>query len=60
MGGIGMLAVGTLGFPYIGTLQANKEINAVASYEVAKGSPGLVKDGKLTVVEDKTIYEIIS
>jgi hypothetical protein len=41
-------------------LQARKEINAVASAEVAKEVPGLVKDGKLTVLEDKKIYEILS
>src|SRR5262249_42210817 len=58
--GIGMLAVGTLGTTYIGTLQARKEIQAVASSEVAKNVPGLVKDGKLTVLEDKKIYEILS
>lgn len=58
--GIGMLAVGTLGFPYIGTLQADKAIHAVAAdKEIAKALPDLVKDGKLTVVEKKSIYEII-
>ncbi len=58
--GIGMLAVGTLGFPFIGTLQSTKEINAVvASAELAKEVPGLVEDGKLTVTTPKTIYEII-
>jgi MFS family permease len=58
--GIGMLAVGTLGFPYIGTLQADKAIHAVASNdEIVKKLPGLVKDGQLTVVENKSIYEII-
>ena len=31
IGGIGMLAVGTLGFPYIGALQANREIQAIAA-----------------------------
>ena len=30
--GIGMLAVGTLGFPYIGALQADKEIQEVKPY----------------------------
>ena len=55
-----MLAVGTLGFPYIGTLQADKAIQAVASNdEIVKTLPGLVKDGQLTVVENKSIYEII-
>lgn len=58
--GIGMLAVGTLGFPYIGTLQADKAIQAVAKDEkITKALPGIVKDGKLTVIEKKTIYEII-
>ena len=58
--GIGMLAVGTLGFPFIGTLQADKEIAAVVSNaDLAQKVPGLVSNGKLTVVEDKTIYEII-
>jgi MFS family permease len=59
--GIGMLAVGVLGFPYIGALQADKEIAAVAAdKEAVKILPALVKDGKLTVVEDRSIYEIIS
>jgi len=60
LGGIGMLAVGTLGFPYIGTLQASKEIQAVtANEEITSAVPGLVADGKLTVLEEKTVYEII-
>ncbi len=57
--GIGMLAVGTLGFPYIGTLQADKQIAAVVASDAAKQVPGLVKDGQLTTVEPKKIYEII-
>ena len=58
--GIGMLAVGVLGFPYIGTLQADKSIQALAADTKATTVlPALVKDGKLTVVEDKSIYEII-
>lgn len=58
--GIGMLAVGTLGFPYIGTLQADKENAAlISNAAVAKELPGLVEDGKLTVLEDKSIYEVI-
>jgi MFS family permease len=58
--GIGMLAVGTLGFPYIGTLQADKAIYAVSHDEKAlKALPALVKDGELTVIEKKSIYEII-
>jgi MFS family permease len=57
--GIGMLAVGVLGFPYIGALQADKEIDAVAASNAAKQVPGLVQDGKLTTVTDKSIYDII-
>jgi MFS family permease len=57
--GIGMLAVGTLGFPYIGALQADKQIQAVVTTDAAKKVPGLVDNGKLTTVDDKSIYEII-
>jgi len=58
--GIGMLAVGTLGFPYIGILQADKAIKAVETSEVAKKVPGLLgSQGKLTTTESKTIYEIL-
>ena len=57
--GIGMLAVGTLGFPYIGIMQADKENNAVVAAKVSKDVPGLVSGGKLTVLEDKSIYEIL-
>ncbi len=57
--GIGMLAVGTLGFPYIGALQAENQIEAVSSSEVAKEVPGLVEDGKLTTTSEGSVYEII-
>jgi hypothetical protein len=57
--GIGMLAVGTLGFPYIGTLQETKQIEAIVEDDTAKTVPGLVVDGKLTAVKQKAIYEII-
>jgi hypothetical protein len=50
--GIGMLAVGTLGFPYIGALQADKEIQAVKPIIAS-----VQEDEVLT--EKKTIYEII-
>jgi MFS family permease len=49
--GIGMLAVGTLGFPYIGALQADREIQAVQPYI------GSVPEAD--VLTEKTIYEII-
>ena len=58
--GIGMLAVGTLGFPFIGTLTSQKAIDAiVASPTLSKDVPGLVVDGKLVPVEKKTTYEVI-
>ena len=58
--GLGMLAVGTLGFPYIGALQADKQIDAlVQAEELHQQVPGLVEGGELAVVEKKTIYEII-
>jgi MFS family permease len=61
LGGIGMLAVGVLGFPYIGTLQADKKIDAIAATPAAKEVPGLVVNDTLspTVLEDKHVYEII-
>ena len=59
--GIGMLAVGTLGFPYIGSVQAEKQIPALAASDVAKKVPGLLDDdGKLTVIKKKRIYEVIA
>ena len=60
--GIGMLAVGTLGFPYIGALQADKAIDAVAAVEQAESVPGLLADGKVvdSALEEKSIYEIIN
>jgi MFS family permease len=57
--GIGMLAVGTLGFPFIGALQEGKRIDAVTSSEVATAVPGLIVDGQLTATQTKDIYEII-
>lgn len=58
--GIGMLAVGTLGFPYIGVLQTAEQQKALAeSAAVVETVPALVEDGKLTAVKDKRIYEIL-
>src|SRR5688572_17446010 len=58
--GIGMLAVGTLGFPFIGALQADKQIDAVASSAEVKSLPGMVdSSGRLTAVAPKEIYEVI-
>lgn len=58
--GIGMLTVGTLGFPYIGALQADRQIGMLSSAEgLSADVPGLFTDGQLNVVEQKSIYEII-
>ncbi|HSI35628.1 MAG: sugar MFS transporter [Phycisphaerae bacterium] len=61
LGGIGMLAVGVLGFPYIGTLKADKNIDEIAATSAAKSVPGLVQDGTLApaFLKDSSIYEII-
>jgi MFS family permease len=61
LGGIGMLAVGVLGFPFIGTLQADKKIDAIAGTSAAQSVPGLVQDGTLApkVLDEKRVYEII-
>lgn len=57
LAGIGMLAVGVLGFPFIGVLQANHAIEDVqANTEIVESIPGLVKDDKLTVTVDKEAY----
>jgi MFS family permease len=59
--GIGMLAVGTLGTAYIGTLQTKAEQTAIVqSREVQEAVPGLVVDGKVVPVEEKSIYEVLS
>jgi MFS family permease len=61
--GIGMLAVGTLGFPYIGTLQADKQIAAVAeSRKASEAIPGFVENGKVSEdwLEKRDIYEVLN
>jgi MFS family permease len=61
LGGIGMLAVGTLGSTFIGALQADKKIDAIAAAPAAKEVPGLVAGDTLNdkVLERKSKYEII-
>ncbi|MBL6921870.1 MAG: MFS transporter [Akkermansiaceae bacterium] len=56
--GIGMLAVGVLGFPYIGSLQEKKAISEIVALEEAKSVPGLVSDGGVSsdFLEDKEMY----
>lgn len=58
--GIGMLAVGTVGFPFIGILQSTRDIQALQTAAVAKEIPGLLdSNGKLSVIEEKKSYEIL-
>jgi hypothetical protein len=60
LGGIGMLGVGVLGFPYIGMLQSQKTIDAVASSaDIIAAAPALADGGNLSVLEEKDIYSII-
>ncbi|MFL2484165.1 MAG: MFS transporter [Verrucomicrobiales bacterium] len=57
--GIGMLAVGVLGFPLIGAFQADKEIEEVEKVE----APGLVQNGLLAVeakTEGKMYMDVVS
>ncbi|MFQ5732244.1 MAG: sugar MFS transporter [Planctomycetaceae bacterium] len=59
--GIGMLAVGTLGFPYIGILQQNSQQKAIVQHEtLSKQIPGLVKDDNVVPLKEKTIYEVLA
>ena len=56
--GIGMLAVGVLGFPYIGALQEKKMISEIAATEEAKSVPSLIADDSVSsdYLEDKEMY----
>lgn len=56
--GIGMLAVGVLGFPYIGALQEKKAVSELAALEEAQNVPGLIVDGNVAseALKEKSIY----
>jgi MFS family permease len=56
--GIGMLAVGVLGFPYIGALQERKVVQEVAKVEAASKVSGLVNNGTINpnYLDGKEIY----
>lgn len=59
--GIGMLAVGTLGFPFIGILQTRAQQTAIVeNADLQSTVPGLVKEGKVAPVTEKTIYEVLT
>jgi len=55
--GIGMLAVGTLGFPYIGALQDGKQIESITGNDAIVAQAPSLKDGNFTT--SKSIYEVI-
>ena len=58
--GIGMLAVGTLGFPYIGILQTQSAQQALVETESLHAKvPGLVQNGEVQPLTEKTIYEVL-
>ncbi|MDA7608894.1 MFS transporter [Akkermansiaceae bacterium] len=46
--GVGMLAVGVLGTPYIGSLKEKTIVSEVAIVEEASKVPGLIEDGQLS------------
>jgi len=59
LGGIGMLGVGVLGFPYIGMLQSQQAVEAVASdAELGTMIPAAVTDGKLNAVAKDKIFSL--
>lgn len=61
LGGIGMLAIGTLGSVYIGALQADNQIDGITNdTEIVEAVPGLVDaEGNLTATYTETTYSII-
>jgi MFS family permease len=59
--GIGMLTVGTLGTAYIGVLQTQVQREAIVSNEeLQKEVPGLVENGEVVPLTQKSIYEVLS
>jgi hypothetical protein len=56
--GIGMLAVGVLGFPYIGKLKSDVEIKEVAALAESASVEGLIKNGAISgnLLEEKDMY----
>lgn len=61
LGGIGMLAVGTLGTVYIGILQADKQIEAIANEPaITETVQGIVDaDGNLVTTKQASAYYIL-
>lgn len=61
LGGIGMLAIGTLGSVYIGALQSSNQIDAIENETaIVEAAPGLFDaDGNLTTTYTEVTYSII-
>ncbi len=60
LGGIGMLGVGVIGFPYIGMLQSDKAIEAIeTSDEIGQMAPSIIADGKMAALKKGNIYNVI-
>jgi MFS family permease len=60
--GVGMLAVGVLGTPYIGALQEKKVVSEVAIVQEASAVPGLLEDGEISssaIKEQDKLYGTI-
>ena len=59
--GIGMLAVGVLGFPYIGKLKDDKQVQSIiTNQEIVAAAPSLVVDGKASFLDSKKVYDLVS
>lgn len=60
LGGIGMLGVGVLGFPYIGALQSQSAVAAVsADAEMAEMVPSVFDGDSLAVAKDEKLFSMI-
>ena len=60
LGGIGMLGVGVLGFPFIGSLQDQNTVTAVsADAELAEMVPAAFDDGKLSMVAKEKLFNLM-
>ena len=60
--GVGMLAVGVLGTPYIGALQEKKVVSEVAIVQEASAVPGLLENGEISssvIKEQDKLYGTI-
>ena len=60
LGGIGMLGVGVLGFPFIGSLQDQNATSAVSTdAELAEMVPSVFDGGELSAVSSQTLFNVL-